>query len=305
MVPPRLLRSPLRQWLHERCEAAGVSLRWLDVSTDCSRYCAEVRETKNVIAWNCRIPQDWMASHGRNVLHVDNSLINQAAGVFVDRGGFFSRSNLNRKQVWKEGHRYSLKFIARKWFGWEHGLKGNQNGPVLVALQCRRDCNLQTEFPLAAGCDDSVLQTLRLLERHLPDVPALIRPHPRERADFDSQGIWRSNWRMDMEGSFTQRLPQCRALVTVNSTCATEACLTGMPIAVLGTGTFTGSGAVLECHEDASRLVNLFGQLDMGARAKYAAAVLSSHFLPYDLKATRDCREFDDWLRECISPLPS
>lgn len=299
MVPPRLLRSPLRRWLDVRCKGSGVRLRWMDVSESCSRYCAEVRETANVIAWNCRVPQDWMKRHGRNVLHMDNSLINQGAGVFVDCGGFFSQSNLCREQTWRDGYKYALDFVARRWFGWEHGTPGNPEGPVLVALQCRRDCNLQTEFPLAAGCADSVAETIRLVKEHLPDVPAIIRPHPLERAEFDAKGVWRSNWTLDLEGDFGGRLTQCRALVTVNSTCATEACLTGMPVAVLGTGTFTGSGAVLECHKDAAHLGRLFTQPDMSVRTSYTSAVLSRHFLPYDLKSPRACREFDDWLARC------
>lgn len=299
LVMPKVLKSRLKGWIDAQAAARGIGIRWVDVAADASSYRSTVRDCANVIAWNCRIPQDWMQQHGWNVLHIENSLICQSAGVFVDRGGFFSRSNLCVQQSWRDNHRYSLEWVARRWFGWEYGFRGAPDGPVLVALQNRKDCNLNTEFPLGTAATDKVVEALRLLEQHLPDVPTLIRPHPSERADFDHGGIWRPNWTLDTAGSLAERLPQCRALVTVNSTCASEATLSGVPVAVLGTGAFTGSGAVLECHGDVSRLNGLFDAPGMEARRAYASAVLSRHFLPYDLTGKRVCREFDDWLKAC------
>jgi len=300
LVMPKVLNSELRKWINAKALASGVAIKWVDISVDTSGYCAAIKNYHNVIAWNCRVPQNWMQLYGQNVLYVENSLICQSAGIFVDRAGFFSHSNLCTQQRWKNNYRYSLEWVSNRWFGWTYGFRGIDNGPILVALQNRNDCNLNTEFPYGNSAADKVTETLRLLKHHLPDIPTLIRPHPSERKNFNHGGIWRPNWVLDVTESFAERLPQCSALVTVNSTCASEATLSGLPVAVLGTGAFTGSGAVHECHTDITQLAYLFNTPNMDARKSYASAVLSHHFLPYDLTGERVCCEFDDWLNLCL-----
>lgn len=301
MVMPKVLNSPLRIWLNERAMQKGIVIEWRDISKDASFYCDTIKNEDNVIVWNCRVPSEWMRKHGRNVLYIENSLIDQSAGIFVDHGGFFSHSRLCRDQTWNDGHRYSLEWFAKKRFGWTLRTPGNLNGPILVALQNRQDCNINLEFPAAKDASDKVVFCLQLLAEHLPrEVPVLIRPHPSERSKFETGGVWRDEWQIDQTGSFAGRLLECRALVTVNSTCASEATLTGMPVATLGTGAFTGSGATWECAHDPARLTAMMDQpINETARAAYASAVLARHFLPYDLQQDRFCREFEDWLTAC------
>lgn len=301
LVMPKVLNSKLRLWIDDRARAEGVKITWVDLAADASSYCSVVRSCANVIAWNCRIPWDWMRKNGSNVLYVENSLICQSAGIFVDMGGFFSKSRLCLDQTWNEGHRYALEWVSEKWFSWKHGFEGCPTGPVLLALQNRLDCNINTEFPMAGSEPDKVVAALRIVGDQLPpDVPLLVRPHPSERFSFNNGGVWRENWTLDEQGDFSTRLQQCRAMVTVNSTCASEAALSRVPVATLGTGAFTGSGAMWECHNDAARLNDFLGQpVNFEARNRYASAILARHFLPYDLAASRECREFDDWLKAC------
>lgn len=300
MVMPRMLDSPLKTWVDSKAIQRGICIRWLNVAVSASSYCDEVRRCKNVIAWNCRVPQSWMKANGRNLLFIENSLICQAAGIFVDCGGFFSRSRLCTEKTWRNSQSYALEWVTKKWFGWDWGMRGDPAGPVLVALQNRHDCNLHTEFPLANDEPDKVVATLKLVARYLPqNCPVLIRPHPSERKQFNTHGVWMPHWELDVHGSFAERLPACRSVVTVNSTCANEATLTEIPVIVLGTGAFTGSGAVQECHRDASFLSKAFERPDMDARRSYASAVLARHFLPYDLRVERSCEEFEHWLNAC------
>jgi len=120
---------------------------------------------------------------------------------------------------------------------------------------------------------------------------------PRERTRFETGGIWRDDWQMDDSSSFSERLPACSALVTINSTCASEAALLGIPTATLGTGAFTGSGVTLECALDPSKLATLFSfQPDLHRCRAYCSAILGRHFLPYGIVRDRNCLEFEHWL---------
>jgi len=207
------------------------------------------------------------------------------AGVFVDHRGFFSQSNLCQRKTWTGSYWCNPEFIAKRDFGWNAFSGESPHGPVLVALQCRTDCNVKMEFPAAKDAADKIVAALELLERYLPrGKRILIRPHPRERTRFETGGIWRDDWQMDDSSSFSERLPACSALVTINSTCASEAALLGVPTATLGTGAFTGSGVTLECALDPSKLATLFSfQPDLHRCRAYCSAILGRHFLPYGI----------------------
>lgn len=300
-----MLENPLKAWLDERCAAAGVTLEWHCVKAPGFQYREVFRSSRNVIAWNCRRPHAWLTERQQNVLHVENTLLSQRTGIFADHGGFFSNSNLCRKQTWRERYPHAQpEFFAKREFGWKAFSGGDPQGPVLVALQNRPDCNLRLEYPLAEGARDKVVRTLELLREHLPTGrPVLVRPHPRERADFKDGGVWRDDWRLDMEGAFAERLPQCSALVTVNSTCASEAALLGVPTATLGTGAFSGSGVTLECAQAPALLAGLADfQPDLERCRAYTCAILGRHFIPYSIKGDRPCLEFESWLRACHLP---
>ncbi len=279
-----------------------------------TRFIEVFRSHRNVIAWNCRMPHSWLVKEGQNVLHIENALLSQKSGMFADHRGFFSKSNLCRQQSWQQSYAHANpEFFSRREFGWEAFTGGCSDGPVLVALQCRADCNLKLEFPMGAMAADKVVKTLELLQNYLPHGrPVLIRPHPRERDLFTNDlatatgGCWRDDWTLDMEGTLAARLPQCSALVTVNSTCASEAALLGIPTATLGTGAFTGSGVTLECAEDPTLLAQIpTFTPDLQRCRAYTCAILGRHFLPYDLKRERPCLEFENWLEACQEPSPA
>lgn len=291
--------SGLAGWMMRRCEEAGLRLVLV---TDWARHEGLVRSCRNLLVWGRKVPREVTREAGRNVLFLESSLIDQAAGVFVDRGGLFAESNLCRRETWREDYpAVDLARVARECFGWRLFGGGRARGPVLVALQRPRDAAVQDFFPLGGGEGNKVRAMLGLLREHLPrGRTVLIRPHPRERMQFETGGIWRDDWSMDVEGSFAERLPQCSALVTVNSTCASEAALLGVPTATLGKGAFSGSGVTLECDADARRLAGLWAwRPDLEACRRYAAAVRGRHFLGYEAGG-EGCAEFEGWLRGAV-----
>ena len=296
LVTEIVLNYDLKPWLEKKCNEAGAEVQWHNVTKSTANYCEEFKKAENVITWQCRMPHTWTQEWGNNVLHIENSLLAQNTGCFVDAKGFFSKSNLCREKHWENDYSPDLHGFAKRHFGWEAFSGGNPDGPVLVALQCRNDCNMNFEFP-AAPKGDRVTFTINTVLEHLPkDRPILLRPHPRERHLFKDAPVPPGcQWSMD--GTLPELLPTCSALVTVNSTCASEACLLGIPVAVLGTGAFTGSNAVFECHNDLSKLSRFFEHKnDLVAQQRYCSAVLGAHFLPYRHGKEVSCPEFDLWL---------
>jgi len=296
LVTEIVLNYDLKPWIDKKCLEAGAEVEWHNVTKSTANYFEVFKNSPNVITWQCRMPHAWTQRWENNVLHIENSLLAQSAGAFVDAGGFFSKSNLCLQQHWQNDYKTDLQGFAKRHFNWEAFSGGNPNGPVLVALQCRNDCNVNFEYP-ASPKGDKVAFTIEKVLEYLPrHNPILIRPHPRERHLFEGQtpppGC---DW--SMGGTLSEILPTCSALVTVNSTCASEACLLGMPVATLGTGAFTGSGATFECYSDLSRLAHFFSHRNnLEAQKRYCSAILGAHFLPYRHGFEPSCPEFDLWL---------
>lgn len=297
LVTKIVLESDLKLWIERKCDDAGARVEWFSVTESTARYKEVFQSSANVITWQCRMPHWWTSKWGNNVLHVENSLLSQGTGCFVDSRGFFSESALCKEQHWQNSYDVDCDGFSERQFNSKAFQGGTNGGPVLLALQCRNDCNINFEFP-AAPKGDRVEWLLTQLEQLAPgDTPLLIRPHPRERHLFETHPK-RGQFEWSMDGDFPNVLKECSALVTVNSTAASEGCLLGIPVAVLGTGAFTGSGAVFECHENLGRLHDFMAARHRNeeAQRRYCQAVLGAHFLPYRHVGDVTCPEFDRWL---------
>ena len=301
LVTEIVLNSGVKPWIDEKCRQAGADVEWHNVTKSTANYKEIFRGSPNVITWQCRMPHSWTSSFGNNILHIENSLLAQRAGCFVDSRGFFSQSSLCQEKHWLKQFTVNCEDFAAKHLRAKAFAGGDANGPILLALQCRNDCNINFEFP-AAPKGDRVEWVLEEMLHLLPvHSKILIRPHPRERQLFDGHKH-RDKFMWSMDGSLADILPKCSSVVTVNSTTASEACLLGIPTAVLGTGAFTGSGAVFECHTDIARIREFLNcpVADILAQKKYCEAILGAHFLPYQETGSVSCSEFDRWLDRLI-----
>lgn len=296
----RFLERPLRKWMDEQAAVAGVKLDWRVVNaSNRGDYKPWFRSCTNIISWGFKMPHRWMTQRGQNVLFIENSLIRQDQGIFADHRGWFGNSNLRHSKEVADSSHIDLAHLAKDWFGWKLGSGGNPRGPILVCLQRARDASMRQYFPLGKGVAPDALtnRVLELLKDHLPPViPILIRPHPLDRANF-TPAVWRDDWRTDLEGSLSERLAECSAMVTVNSTCATEASLLGIPVATLGVAGFTGHGVTLECHESPAKLAELSHWRPRWQDCeKYVRAVLGGHFMSYERPEEWPCPEWCSWL---------
>lgn len=292
-----VLNSEVKPWIEKRCIEAGAEVEWHNVTKSVSDYKDVFRSSPNVITWQCRMPHSWTSSWGNNVLYVDNSLLHQRSGCFVDSRGFYSESNLHKEKHWEKSYEIDCDDFCQKAFKTSAFKGGEVGGYVLLALQCRNDCNINFEFPLAPRCDRVEWFLQQVVDLMPESVRLLIRPHPRERKLFENHPL-RSKFQWSMDGDLSTILPKCSSVITVNSTVATEACLFGVKSAVFGTGTFTGSGAVYEFDGDFNRLLEFIdgGKIEVENQKKYCQAVLGAHFLPYRGIDGVKCPEFDRWI---------
>ena len=284
-----------------QCFKAGVNLEFTD-SLSGQDYIKTFKSHDNIITWNCRMSQDWMTKDRKNILFVENSLISQRSGMFIDSQGFYTNSSLNKERHWGKKEKFDLKSFALKNFGWNFHQGGDTEGPILIALQCKQDANLRYNYPLNLSKENPNETTLFLAKQYLPShISVIVRPHPREpELDIPNFNL-PPNWRVESKGKFSDILTKVRALVTVNSTCASEATLLGVPVATLGVGAFSGADISLECAHNPERLAELLMyQPNLDAHSQYAAAVLSHHFIPYNSELERYVPEFERWLLKII-----
>lgn len=301
LVTESVLQSPIRPILELECYQNGISLLWHCVTHDCSHYAKLFRQHRNVIGWNVKLSHRWMTQWDRNVLFIENSLLSQGSGAFVDHGGFFSHSNLCVLQTWMHEYSVDLAAFTKANFRWEPMAGGNPDGPILACLQHQKDSNLNSEFPLAKEAPDKVGAFIDILREYLPsDREVILRPHPRFIPAWE-EGLPSYNidprWKVSWSENFYDLLPQCAALVTVNSTCASEALSLGIPVATLGMGAFSGTEATLECFHD-PRLIGgiLDWKPDRWRCERYCKAILGRHYLSYTKPDPKNA-EIQAWIR--------
>ena len=302
LVTESVIKSPLAGFLEAECRNAGIVVEFYNVTASCARYSELFRATPNVITWNCRMPHSWMTKWGNNVLFVENSLLCQRAGVFIDHGGFFANSNLCHKQTWRKRYNVNLDAFTRKHFGWGVMEGGTPDGPVLVVLQNPIDSSVVQGFPAAGHNKDKIGAALSIIIEHLPrNRRVIVRPNPRFLEAWTHDAMLPEGWTVEHSEPFHQVLPRCSAMITVNSTAAREAVTLGIPTAVLSTGAFTGSGAVFECHDAPERLRGFFDWTpDLDSCRYYAEAILGRHFMSYTTPRPGN-PELASWLQSAIN----
>lgn len=292
----------LKTWMEAQCSSAGITLQWHDVSDvyASGQYDQIARSAPNVISWNFRKTPEWMRAKGQNVLFLDHALISQKRGVFVDHGGLFAESNLCAAAQ-SQSSGWPAEFYAFREFGWTAFEEGDKSGPILVCLQCEQDSSVKSGF-LRGQRANRMQEFLQMVKNHLPfpHSRVLVRQHPREKVKDLPLDCIDPAWEWQNEGSFPAVLRDCRAVVTINSTCAHEAVLAGVPVATMGTGTFTGWGVTLECASDPARLASLASWTAPRDLARnYVSRAMTRHFLPYDAPLNRSNAEFQSWMEAC------
>lgn len=272
------------------------------------KYRQIVKESNNLVTWGMKLSHRDYTRGNKNVLFIENGLLRQNSGVFMDAGGYFADSNF------KKFMHYARSYTEEELAGLEEHVNrrigpflggGNPDGPVLVTLQKENDAPMQHYFPAIRGkSGNRIALTWNLLMQNLPKGRQyVIKPHPRHIEDWNKVKDYlktdRDDIIIDSESNFYDLLKECSALVTVNSTTAIEALSVGVPVAVLGEHVWTGSrGVFLDCSRMPKRLGSLFSwKADEEKVKRFLCAVKRQH-VPYNtsIENLREHPEFRKWI---------
>ncbi len=268
LLPDYVLNSPIFNYWEKFLNEQNIFIRKVSVTGGCKDYLKLFQEYPNIITWNCRTKHSWIEAQNKNVLFIDNSLLKQNSGIFLDNRGFFGDSNLQKRYSQIENiplqEEEKMKILINEKFNFPFLSHSTKNNKVLVALQHHLDSNINFQFPFGEKFQDKIEATLCFIKTFLPEeYEVTIRPHPRfinhwnDNFDKYQKSFWNSNWKIDLSKSAYNELSDYGYLISVNSTLVQEAICSGIPVATLGVGTFTDHKVTLECAKDFSCLKNL------------------------------------------------
>ena len=256
------------------------------------------RKASNLITWGIKWKSERYRKptgqypRGKNTLYVENGLLDQKRGLYVDHEGYFSDSSMAKEgtnliepnQAWKD----RLASFTRRSWGWDYGEDGGDpDGPIIVAVQTNNDAPMQHHCPggntAAPGRNNRKLAFLEICKEYLPaGREVIVRAHPKER-DLPKGFVAPDNWRFDdHKEKIYPMLRRASAVVAVNSTVATEAMTLNIPIATLGYGSWMHTKSTLDCAMDHSKLRGIIDAgWDRGARTRYLCEILKNHQCPF------------------------
>jgi len=283
-------------------EAADVYNVAID-SKDYREYNKFYRASKNIITWGVKFKPEYY-NGDKNVMFIENGLLRQASGIYMDNMGWFSNSSIVQERKWMNPatgqDRKRLDAIIKS-LG---GSGSNPDGPIMLALQNERDAPVRFHFKHKVN--ETPMLSLIQHATVFKDREVIVRPHPLNKAGWlqikdRAEKMFGSKWRVDESPDVYKTLRSCSGLITVNSTLATECVALGIKVAALGTGTFEGSGTVLECNEDPTTLAWWDAyKPNPDAAINYCGAVLRQQ-LPYqtNLQTILTSEIFTDWINKC------
>jgi len=245
---------------------------------------ARHKAASDFITWGVKWKSSWYRRGGTNVLYLENALLSQRSGIYIDHAGYFCDSSIATEPQPDPTHTEIARLQAHctQRFAWPWFAGGDPEGPIMIACQTHNDCSVRFHYHPGRGKAPAMQALCDACADYLPSgVPVIVRPHPREPNRINPDWL-RPDWTLDTSKDVYATLRTCRAMVTVSSTLATEALALGLPVACLGRSAWEGHGVVLECANDYSRLAGLPNWApEEWPVLRYLCAVMR-HQLPYD-----------------------
>lgn len=225
------------------------------------------RSNRNIATWGIKRKQEHYTYNDKNVLFFEFCVLRQKFGWWIDSVGLYKDSRFNKERLWERRHTkeeyIELCEYMKKWFNRELFSHKCKSGPILIALQHEIDAPVKFYFKHGQKENFVLEKTLKIFAEYLPDVPAIVRPHPKylDKWNINEERYlkaFRKDWVLNKDGNIYDILQDCNALVTVNSTLAIEAVALGIPVATIGSGVFNDSGILLECEDNLEKLREIY-----------------------------------------------
>ena len=144
-------KSGLPQRMTEAASSCGVKLA---VTTTRDGYMKVWRMHKNIATWGVKWKSAWYRRRGHKVLYLENGLLKQKSGLYVDHAGYFSDSSIvteaqpDPTQTEIAGMMAHCKSV----FPWSWFEGGDPEGPIMVACQTHNDASVRWHhFPTGAA----------------------------------------------------------------------------------------------------------------------------------------------------------
>lgn len=302
------IRKTLGRQLQEACEKHKVLL---ELSGIPGGYGHEFRKKQNIITWGVKVATWWYHRNNANVLYMENGLLAQRHGIWIDARGWFSESNLCKQRHYDEPYTkddlYVIKHIVKNNFKWDMFQGGDPSGPIMYVVQSAKDAPCRFHFPernKSAHKENTIALGLKLLSKYAPDRKIIVRPHPRFKNEWrqneeEYMKFFRPDWEVDWSPNVYVTLLQCSGVIGINSTTLTEALALGIPVAALGESAYTGGAVMLECAQDLKRLKHFYDWMpEREDVLKYLAAIVRDHELRFrcSTDAILKNREFNQWI---------
>jgi len=259
----------------------------------------KLAQAKNLITWGYKRSHHEYIGDGRNVLFIENPLLKQQLGFYVNSSGFFAHSNITcwdrptTTQALKD-----LQDHVKRAFGTSlYSYRKPNSGKYLVVLQTQNDAPVKYYFPGLKG--NSINDFLGIL-KDTGIKNLVVRPHPRHSLTQTQRNLILGNWELEESNKPIYQIWQdYDGIITINSTVATEALAFGMPVATFGQSCYTGHDVTLDCSTCYHRVHDLNNyQPERERVTKYLVAVRRS---TADKEATSimDKEEIITWLKNC------
>jgi len=305
-----------RQFLQKLQEVCVENCTKLEPNYSMNQYKPNFDNHHNLVTWGVKMPQAWYDRKRKNILYCENGLLNQHAGIYVDHRGWFGDSSIVVDKEYENDvsldEEVEMEKIARKWLKFPVFFGSyDPNGPILVALQRQNDAPVRYHYKHANWRrENSILSLIRIVSGRFKDRDVIVRPHPKHMNDWykvedQASKLFGDRWSVEIRDktkmSIGERVKRCSKVITINSTVATEALYSGIPIATLGGGSFNNSGATFECYHDLDKLKDFDDFTPDGDKVRrYLGAVLR-HQISYgcELDAIRVNKSIRFWLDGC------
>lgn len=268
---------------------------------------------KNLVTWGVHWRSDWHHRMDHKVLYIENALLHQKLGIFVDHMGYFGDSSITvePQPAPTSAEIARMKTHCKQAFPWSWLEGGKPNGPIMAVCQTHNDTSVRWHnFPDRNGLKEGSIEALLRLCSPLRGKKVIVRPHPKAVEHFKDQSSrfdWPKSWSVDTTPNVYETLRRCSGLVTATSTLATEALSLGIPVACLGRAAWAGYGVVMECSGNTDRVAKMLEWKPDGNRVvEYLCAVMR-HQIAYTASVDDilDNESFRRWIGSIGGEVPA
>ncbi|MFW6130279.1 MAG: hypothetical protein ACOC56_03770 [Atribacterota bacterium] len=195
--------------------------------------------------------EDFIRFHDKkdvNKLYIENGLLCQKAGFYMDDFGYMSSSSIVEEKIdVNEEIKKRLDNHCIKHFNWNFFNENNKDGPILFCCQLNHDFTCNAFYKKVEGYRP-LESAIKTLSNKYKNSEVIVRVHPRQKNKFnfmtDRNGVERyfgDSWSfMDSSVPLYDFILKCSKIIAINSTVLTEAATTKIDIEPLGEGCFSG-----------------------------------------------------------------